>query len=92
MKIVLTKKVDKFLRKLHKSNPKMYNTLKKELLKIESNPYNSKYESVVKYPPYKCSRKNNYRICFKISDDKIIDYTFIRTFNNVAQVILNGCC
>ena len=28
MKIVLTKKVDKFLRKLHKSNPKMYNTLK----------------------------------------------------------------
>ena len=72
MKVVLTKKVDKFLRKLHKSNPKTYNTLKKELLKIELNPYNSKYEFVVKYPPYKRSRKNNYRICFKIVGDKII--------------------
>lgn len=72
MKVVLTKKVDKFLRKIHKSNPRMYKILKKELLKIESNPYDSRYESVVKYPPYKRSRKNNYRICFKIIDDKII--------------------
>ncbi len=72
MKIVLTKKVDKFLRKLYKSNPKMYNVIKKELLKIESNPYDSRYELVVKYPPYKRSRKNNYRICFKVSGDKII--------------------
>lgn len=72
MKVLLTKKVNKYLRKLHKNNPKMYENIKKELLKIESNPYNPKYEQVVKYPPYKRSRKNGFRICFKIEENTII--------------------
>ena len=71
MELEFKTSVLKQLKYYKKKNPKAYKMIRDKLEDILNNPFDIRYEKVIKYPPYKRAKISKYRICFKIVGDVV---------------------